>query len=273
MTKAAAIGRIVALPVGEIEPNPAQPRRRFDQGELRALAESIKENGLLQPITVRAVEPGRYELIAGERRLEASKLAGRAEIAAIVVQADRRRSATLALLENLQRANLTYFEEAAGYAALIREYGYTQEALAKRLGIAQPTVANKLRLLALGEDERRVLEENGLGERHARTLLRLDPSLRMEALRLIVERRCNAEQTEALVGRLIEEKRPRVPVARAKPLRDARLFVNTMDKTVAAIRRMGIRVECTQSRGEGWVEYVLRLPVAEAIKESDPVQA
>ena len=257
--KVADLGRILSIPVARILPNPEQPRKRFDEEALRSLADSITQNGLLQPVTVRAKGGGEYELVAGERRLEATRMAGRQEIAAIVIEADPGRSAELALIENIQRADLTAFEQADAFRRLREEYGYTQEALAKKLGLSQSAVANKLRLLGLDPAVRRVCEEGGLSERHARALLRLESAARLEAARSIVRRGLNVQQAEQYIEGLLRARRPRFP--RKTELRDARLFINTVEKAVSSIRRMGITVEADHRSCGSYVEYVLRLPV------------
>ena len=272
-TRVQTVGRVVSLPIEAVDPNPAQPRRRFEPQALRALADSINENGLLQPITVRKKPGGRYELIAGERRLQASKLAGRWEIAAIVVEADDKQSATLALLENLQRSDLSVFEQAEGFAALLCEHGYTQESLARQMGMAQSTLANKLRLLKLGGEERRLLEENDLTERHARALLRVEEPERLEVLQLILARGWNVEQTEQYIDNLLVEKAEPRQQRRQVVMKDARMFINTIDKTVEAIKRMGIALEAQQRCGDSYVEYILRVPIETgAEKQAEPAE-
>ena len=156
-SKEKVINKVVSLPVDKIVPNPAQPRQNFAEEDLRELADSIRENGVLQPITVRRGADGGYELISGERRLRASKMAGRAEIPAILVDSSSRQSAIYAILENIQRRDLDIFEEAKALQMLIHEWGVTQEEAARKLGRAQSTIANKLRLLPLGEEERRFI--------------------------------------------------------------------------------------------------------------------
>ena len=166
-------GQVLLIPTEQIYPNPNQPRQVFDQEELVNLAISIRMNGILQPITVRQADNG-YELVSGERRLRASKLAGLVSIPCIVVEVNDMKSAVFALIENLQRQNLNYFEEAAAIERLMREYGISQEDAARRLGKAPSTVSNKLRLLSLPIEARNKLMEKGLTERHARALLKLN---------------------------------------------------------------------------------------------------
>ena len=199
-------GKIYTLPVESIRPSPFQARSVFDEKELAGLAQSIRENGLLQPISVRKVEGG-YELVAGERRLRACKLARMETIPAILCDCGDQRTAALGLLENIQREDLNPFEQAQGLRDVIALWDCTQAEAAKRLGMAQPTLANKLRLLQLTTDQRQFVLDNGLTERHARAVLRLPENRRSEALITIAKRRMNARQTDlyiehAGVGRL-----------------------------------------------------------------------
>ena len=166
--------RVLTLRVADIRPNPHQPRQTFDDEGLRELASSIRRHGILQPLTVRSAGGGKWELVAGERRLRAAKLAGLEKVPCIRREADDRESALLALVENLQRRDLHYLEEAAAIAAYIRQTGITQEEAAAQLGRSPSALANKLRLLRLSPACRELLVQNGLTERHARCLLRLE---------------------------------------------------------------------------------------------------
>lgn len=267
------VGKVLSLPIHQIQPNPAQPRRYFDQKELEGLGESIRENGLLQPVTVCRLENGRYQLVAGERRLCASQLAGCQEIEAILVETDSRQSAVLALLENLQRTDLNCFEEAQAIAALLSEQGLTQEEAARKLGFAQSTIANKLRLLRLSPQVQKCLLQGGLGERHARALVCLPEEQRLTALKLALGKNWNAKQLEEYVKSKLQPKTPERKKIRPKWMRDARLFLNTVDKTVKTIRRMGFAVETSQSQEEGYLEYVLRFPLSpsQSVSEGEKV--
>ena len=166
-------GKIYFLPIDQIRPSPFQARREFSEQELAALAQSIRENGLLQPISVRKVSDGGYELVAGERRLRAARMAGLRQVPCLVAQVGEEDAALLALIENLQRRDLDYMEEAAAIASLIRRYDLSQQQAAEKLGRSQSAVANKLRLLRLEEPVTAALHRYGLTERHARALLRL----------------------------------------------------------------------------------------------------
>ena len=198
-TKQKTISRVLLLNIREISSNPYQPRSQFEPRALQELADSISQNGLLQPVTVREWENG-YQLIAGERRLMACKMLGMEQIPAIVNRVDDEKSAVFALIENLQRKDLNYFEEAQGIQTLMQTSGMSQQEVAKKLGKAQSTVANKLRLLFFGEDLRQKMLDNGLTERHARALLRL-PNERLvnEAIQYIVAERLNVGESESYI--------------------------------------------------------------------------
>ena len=200
-------GKIYTLPVESIRPSPFQARTVFDEKELAGLAQSIRENGLLQPISVRKVEGG-YELVAGERRLRACKLAKMETIPAILCDCGDQRTAALGLLENIQREDLNPFEQAQGLRDVIALWDCTQAEAAKRLGMAQPTLANKLRLLQLTTDQRQFVLDNGLTERHARAVLRLPENRRSEALITIAKRRMNARQTDLYIEQVLNAAAP-----------------------------------------------------------------
>ena len=201
---------VTRLPLQKVEPNPNQPRRRFDEEELQSLADSIAEHGILQPLAVRAMEGGFYQIIAGERRWRAARLAGLKEVPVVVVEADDRTVMELALIENLQRQDLNPMEEAEGYRVLTEEYGLTQEQAAARVGKSRPAVANALRLLALPEDVRSLVEKGELSAGHARAVLSLPtPARQRAAAQKILTLRLSVRQAEAMCRRLAaEEKKP-----------------------------------------------------------------
>ena len=201
---------VTRLPLQKVEPNPNQPRRRFDKEELQSLADSIAEHGILQPLAVRAMEGGFYQIIAGERRWRAARLAGLKEVPVVVVEADDRTVMELALIENLQRQDLNPMEEAEGYRVLTEEYGLTQEQAAARVGKSRPAVANALRLLALPEDVRSLVEKGELSAGHARAVLSLPtPARQRAAAQKILTLRLSVRQAEAMCKRLAaEEKKP-----------------------------------------------------------------
>ena len=191
------------LPISKVEPRSDQPRSRFDDDALEELTESIRQYGLIQPITVRKIDSGYYQIIAGERRWRAARAAGLTEVPVRILEADDRRAMELALVENLQREDLNPIEEAKGYRTLMQEYGLTQEDAAAAVGKSRPTVANALRLLSLSEPVLQLVEEGRLSAGHARALLPVrDERLLSEAAQTVIEKRLSVRQTEALAARL-----------------------------------------------------------------------
>lgn len=257
------------IPVESIRPNPAQPRLTYEPRALDELAESIRENGLIQPVLVRQLLDGDYELIAGHRRWLAVKQLGLPTVRAIVESRTDAESAVLALVENIQRRDLGCMEEARAIAGLLESTGMTQQEAARRLGKSQPAVANKLRLLRLPGWVQEIVEEGQLSERHARALLRLE---REEDLRRVLDqvrrRNLTVEQTEALIDDCLAD--PKEPTTRIVLLRDYRLFVNTLNRAVDTMAQAGIRVE-QESREEGeYLEYRIRIPKVQAYRQSAP---
>lgn len=249
--------RIVHLKLEQIRVNAAQPREHFDTAAIERLAESIAQNGLLQPLSVRKEGKG-YELIAGERRMRALRHLGRETAPCIVVEASDEKSAVLAIIENIQREDLNVFEQASGIQSLIERWGVTQGEAAARLGLSQSAVANKLRLLRLSPQERHIITENALTERHARALLRIiDEQQRQRALAHIVARRLNVEQTEKYVEKLVK-----TPHRGGTKLvfKDLRIFVNTINMAVETMRRSGVMASAVKGESEGYIEYTIRIP-------------
>ena len=190
------------LPISQVECNANQPRRRFDEESLEELADSISRHGILQPLTVRRLSSGYYQIVAGERRWRAARMAGLTEVPAIVIEADDRKMTELALIENLQREDLGAIEEAEGYKKLMDSYNMTQEKVAEQVGKSRSTVANALRLLGLCPEVRALVEDDKLTGGHARALLPLSASLQKQAAKQIIDRGLNVRQTEALVKTL-----------------------------------------------------------------------
>ena len=257
-------GETRTIPIKSVLPNPHQPRQEFDKAALQDLAISIMEYGLMQPITVRQIGPFDYELIAGERRLTACKNLGMAYIPAIVMTATPTDSAVLALVENIQRENLNYLEEAEAFSNLICEHGLTQEELADKLGKSQSTIANKIRILKLSPKVRQILTAHNLTERHARALLRLpEEKQRLRAARLIAERGLNVAKTEELVDKLL--KAPAPAIAQPKPtegriFRDVRVFQNTIRQAVELMRKSGIEASANKTENDTCIEYTIVIP-------------
>ena len=253
--------RVLRLGVETIRPNPRQPRRLFDEGALRELAASIRRHGVVQPLVVRRRSDG-WELVAGERRLRAARLAGLATVPCVEAEVDERESALLALVENLQRRDLHYFEEAAAIAAYLRQTRSTQEEAAAELGRSASAVANKLRLLRLSPACQALLLETGLTERHARALLRLeDEEERLFAARRAAERGWNVAQTEQYVERRLQELQTAAPAGRRTYiLKDVRLFLNSVDRGLRIVREAGVEAKCLREDTEEEIVMTIRIP-------------
>lgn len=254
--------QIVYIETSSILPNPNQPRKHFDNAQLLELAQSISENGILQPITVRYNSFGQPELVSGERRLRASKIVGLEKVPCIVVEMRDDRSAVFALLENIQREDLNFFEEAEGIETLIKVYGFTQEMCALKLGKAQSTLSNKLRLLKIDPAMRRMIIDNGLTERHARALLKLESdSLRSRALHRIIENNLNVSQSERLIAEMTSGQcsfRQHIRI-----VKDVRIFLNTINNAVDVMRKSGIDAAAESFVKDGYVEYLIKIPTSQ----------
>lgn len=258
--------KIIDLPIVKIRPNKAQPRKQFNEDELTALAKSICENGILQPLTVRKISSVEYELIAGERRLRASALAGLKKVPCIIVKCSDKESAVFALLENLQRSDLGMFEEARGISRLIRRYGLTQQEAADKLGKNQSTVANKLRLLRLTYEEQEWIVNAGLSERHARSLLRIDDDiLRREALSKIISQNLNIKQAEELISSILDSNcaSKKTHNKGKAVIKDVRIFVNTINKALDTMRLAGIDAQTDKNVNDNYIEFTIRIPKAQ----------
>ena len=251
--------KVVFLPVAAIAPNPGQPRRHFSRAGLEELAASIAEHGVLQPLSVRRGEGG-YELISGERRLRAARMAGLTEVPCILVAADEQESSVLALVENLQRRDLDFVEEALALSRLIQTCRLSQEEAARKLGKSQSAVANKLRLLRLPPEVLALLREKGFTERHARALLRLEGAEQQAAAaRAVVDRGLTVARTEEYVERLLHP----APAARRKPtivLRDVRLFLNTVSRGLSLMQRAGVQADCRQEDTGEAIRLTITIP-------------
>ncbi|MBQ7873962.1 MAG: ParB/RepB/Spo0J family partition protein [Oscillospiraceae bacterium] len=255
------------IPVELIIPNRFQPRRIFDDAELLTLAESIRENGLIQPISVRKIKGG-FELIAGERRLRACKLIGRQKIEAIVYDIGDKDSAVWALIENLQRSDLGPFDEAEAIAKLIAAWSVPREEAAKRLGLAPSTLSNKLRLLKLEPEVRRIVTDNSLTERHARELLRIESSKgREEAAKHIAAKSLNVSETERYIDKLLENEKPK-PKAAKYIVKDLRLFINTFEHAVEVMNSAGLCAVSTVTESEEKITYSVSIPKSKAFRTS-----
>lgn len=257
--------RVIEIPLQQIRPNPYQPRTQFDERELSELAQSIEIYGVIQPIVVRQVDNG-YQIVAGERRFRASGLLGLRTIPAIIQNMDDEKAAAVSLIENLQRRELNYFEEAVAYSLLIEGFGITQEELARRVGKSQSAIANKLRLLKLPEPVRMLITTDTITERHARSLLKLtSPEMQMEVLRQIYEKDLTVKETEALVEGVSQNNIPRENGTRESGqnvsmiIRDARIFINTIKETVKRARQTGVDISMAEKHGEEEYEIVIKI--------------
>ena len=247
-------GRVVFLPAKAIRPNPAQPRELFRQEELSDLAESIRQHGILQPLSVRRVGV-QYELIAGERRLRAAQQAGLTEIPCIIMNMDERESTLAALVENIQRQDLDYIEEARAISQLLSQWGMSQEQAAKCIGKSQSAVANKLRLLRHGETVLSALREAGLTERHARALLKLPGEAeKLEAIATIQRLELSVAATEKYVASLLS-------AAPSRPRKtDVSSFLNTLTDSLAKIQRSGVKAISERRETDAQIVLTITIP-------------
>lgn len=257
---------VIQVPVASIIPNSRQPRHKFENDSLISLSKSIRHNGILQPLTVRENENGQYELVAGERRLRAAILAGYTSVPCITVNLDNKQSALMSLIENLQRENLSFFEEAIAIQVLIDKFGMTQEQVAEKLGKAQSTVANKLRLLRFSSKEREKILELNLTERHARALLRIDPSQRNYVFEEIQKHNLNVDETEKLVETILKPQPAQITQRRLSVVKDVRIFFNTINNAIAVMKQSGIEAEAQKKEYDDYFEYTVKIPKKEKSK-------
>lgn len=240
----------LSLPISQVETCSSQPRKRFDDESLQELADSISQHGIIQPLTVRKLSSGYYQIIAGERRWRAARLAGLQEVPVIVIEADDRKAAELAMIENLQREDLNPMEEAAGFQSLIESYHMTQEEAAQRVGKSRSAVTNALRLLGLTPSVRKLVEEGKLSASHARALVPLSPSLQESAANAIVSGGLSVRQTEALVKRLSAEKKE----AQAKDPDEVDYLAEAQNELKARLCR-GVKIVPGRKKGRIELEY------------------
>lgn len=253
------------LSIERIQVNPFQPRRIFQQEALQELAASVQEFGILQPLLVRR-KGDMAELIAGERRLRAAKLAGLKQVPVLYKELTDQEMAEIAIIENLQREDLSFFEEAEGFARLLHEFSFTQEALARRMGISQSALANKLRLLKLPQAVQQVISKEQLTERHARVLLRLkEEQLQLRALQKIVAQGLNVRQTDELIRTMLEPKQKSEKKAGITGIvRDARIYLNTIRKATKQMESSGLDIKVDEEQAEDYVLLHIRVPKQKA---------
>lgn len=257
------VNNVIEVPIDKISLNPYQPRKVFDSDAISELAKSIKEYGVIQPITVRRNFIGGYELVSGERRLKASRLINKTHMPCIVIDVTENDSAVIALLENLQRKDLTYWEEAEAMQHLIIDHKYTQEELATKLGKSQSSVANRLRILKLPDSVRNYLQENNLTERHARAILKVhDENTQLKILKQVCDHDLNVAKTEEMVSKTIEK----VEQERAREsgkmmgVVHLRMFINTINKAVDVVQKAGVKVEASKKENKNFIEYLIKIP-------------
>ena len=251
--------QIQLIPHESIKPNPHQPRVRFDYNELEGLACSIRSNGLLQPINVRVLSDGSFELISGERRLRAARMIGMNNIPCVVMNVSDEQSALFAIIENVQRQNLDFFEEAVALERLMIDHGLSQEEIAKKLGKSPSSLSNKLRLLRLPEELRDKITYAGLTERHARALLSLPANITSaRVLDIVIERHLTVAETEQLV-KDVHRRKKEPKKAHVKVYKDMRIFLNTLNHAVDTIRKAGIEADTAKSETDEYFEYVIRI--------------
>ena len=255
--------------VSDIARNPNQPRKYFDPESIAQLAESIRQYGVLNPLTVRRSPSGGYDLVAGERRLRAARVAGLNEVPCLVIAADNEDSSAIALVENLQRRDLDFFEEAYGFKRLIDQYGLTQEEAARKVGKTQSAVANKLRLLRLSQKNMELIRSANLTERHARCLLRLDSEdERINATNYIIEHDLNVSRSEQYIEELLKERETELPAQQERKvvrlIKDVRFFLNTLNRAVGVMVDSGIGATVQQQDSEDGLTLTIVIPHARA---------
>ncbi len=257
------VNNVVEIPIDKISLNPYQPRKNFDSDKIAELAKSIKQYGVIQPITVRKNFIGGYELVSGERRLKASRLINCTHMPCIVIDVTENDSAVIALLENLQRADLSYWEEAEAMQHLICDHKYTQEEVAEKLGKSQSSVANRLRILKLPESVREIIREKNLTERHARALLKVhDEQTQLKILKQVCENEYNVSKTEELVLKAIEkvEEEKAKESGKMMGVVHLRMFINTINKAVDVVQKAGVMVQTTKKENKNFIEYLIKIP-------------
>lgn len=256
--------KLLMLKPDDIITNPNQPRRHFDTYELQSLADSITANGIIQPLTVRKGEGGKYLLVAGERRLRAAKMAGLRRVPCVLHRTNDLVASIYSITENLQRCDLNFFEEALAIQTLINDFRLTQAEVAMRLGMANSTVSNKLRLLKLSDEIQERLLASNLTERHARALLRLPCERRNDALDKIIADGLNLAQTESLINDILNPAvEDRIEVFE-KPIRksaigDIKLFSNSLAKLLCTMQNAGVTANSKKRETENYVEYKVRI--------------
>lgn len=252
--------KISMIPIFQISENKTQPRRNFNREDIRYLARSIELNGILQPLIVRDVSPFEYELICGERRLRAAVMAGFSFVPCIVLHCNEHQSAVYTLIENVQREDLSYFEQADAIRKLIEEYNFSIERASKQIGKSEVGIRNKLNLLNFSDDERKILIDNALSERYATVLLKIsDENIRRIILNKVVDNSLTLFETEELVERMTESENDKINPKHRIVIKDIRLFYNTINKAVSTMRQSGIDATEEKTETDEFVEYRIRI--------------
>ena len=253
--------KLTEIPIDQIVANPHQPRKVFSSDSLAELCDSIKQYGLIQPITVRKGTYSKYELIAGERRLRACTMAKMKTIPAIIIDVSNYESASIAMIENLQRENLNFFDEAEGYSNLISDFNITQEELAQKIGKTQATIANKIRILKLSPMVKKIIKNNNLTERHARALLKLpNEDLQIKVLKKVTENNLNVTQTDEYVDFLLSPKPPKPNQKSTRIFKDIRIFSNTIKQAIDMMNKSGINAYSEKNETDEYIEYLVKIP-------------
>lgn len=253
------VGQVVEIAVEKIEPSRYQPRLHFDEDELRQLADSIRQHGLITPITVRAVAD-HYEIVAGERRLKAARLAGLRKLTCYILSPDENQAAQMALIENIQRADLSAVEEARGYVQIMRQAGLTQAQVAQKVGKSQSAVANKIRLLNLSAEVQQGVIEQNISERHARALLQLPPEKQTAVYRQFLKKKMNVRQAEAYVEKQCRAKTEKRRQKTRGFTRNIQIGINSLDKCVRMLQKMGIETEVETEDTPRETRVIIRFP-------------
>ena len=253
--------KITMIPVFQISENKSQPRKHYNRSDLKYLAQSIELNGIIQPLIVRDVSNFEYELISGERRLRAAVLAGYSFIPCIVIHCSENQSAVYTLIENIQREDLNFFEQAQALNRLINEYGFTVERISKQTGQSELNVSNKLNLLKFTEQEKSLITDNCLSERYARVLLQInDSNIRLKILKKVTQNKLSYFDTEELVNTLIKPDPEESANSRKKiVIKDIRLFYNTIENTVKRMKEVGIKTTEEKTETDTFVEYRIKI--------------
>jgi ParB family chromosome partitioning protein len=258
------VNRLLKIDVNQIVPNPDQPRKIFEKRSIEELAQSIQAYGIIQPLIVRHIPNGQYELVAGERRFQAAKLAGLRSVPCVLSNMERKDSAVIALVENIQRQDLSFFEEAYAIEKLMKHYFLTQDQVAKRLGKNQSTIANKLRLLKLSPEIKRKIVNYGLTERHARALLRIpEEGEQLTVVNEVIQKKLSVSQTEQRVEKILDNHIQSYGQRKSKPIaciKDIRIFINTLNHAVNIMKTSGVLVQAEKKEDADFIEYSIRIP-------------